>query len=58
MNGMAFAAVVLKQNRQLLLVHRETVSLYTTASLIKSEKHDTLRALFIFSCILAWITFA
>ncbi|MCG7866391.1 MAG: hypothetical protein JAY74_08440, partial [Candidatus Thiodiazotropha taylori] len=41
--GMSFAADVLKQNRQLILVLRETVSSYTAASLIENEKHDTLR---------------
>ena len=34
---------MLKQNRQLILVLHETVSPYTAASLIKNEKHDTLR---------------
>ena len=41
--GMSFAADVLKQNRQLILVLRETASSYTAASLIENEKHDTLR---------------
>ena len=41
--GMSFAADVLKQNRQLILVLRETVSPYTAASLNENEKHDTLR---------------
>ena len=41
--GMSFAADVLKQNRQLILVLRETVSSYTAASLIENDKHDTLR---------------
>ena len=40
---MSFAADVLKQNRQLILVLRETASSYTAASLIENEKHDTLR---------------
>ena len=40
---MSFAADVLKQNRQLVLVLRETVSSYTTACIIDNEKHETLR---------------
>ena len=38
-----FAADVLKQNRQLLLVLRETISSYTVACIIENEKHDTMR---------------
>ena len=41
--GMSFAADVLKQNRQLILVLRESVSSYTAASLIDNEKQETLR---------------
>ena len=41
--GASFAADVLKQNRQLILVLRETVSSYTTACIIENEKHETLR---------------
>ncbi|MCG7875882.1 MAG: RNase H-like domain-containing protein [Candidatus Thiodiazotropha endolucinida] len=41
--GMSFAADVLKQNRQLILVLRESVSSYTAACLIDNEKQETLR---------------
>ena len=41
--GMSFAADVLKQNCQLILVLRESVSSYTAASLIDNEKQETLR---------------
>ena len=41
--GASFATDVLKQNRQLILVLRETVSSYTTACIIENEKHETLR---------------
>lgn len=41
--GIYFAADVLKRNKQLILVLRETVSSYTTACMIENEKQDTLR---------------
>ena len=41
--GVSFAAYVLKQNRQLILVLRETISSYTVACIIENEKHDTMR---------------
>ena len=41
--GVSFAADVLKQNRQLVLVLRETVSSYTAACIKENEKHDTLQ---------------
>jgi hypothetical protein len=41
--GINFAADVMKQNRQLILVVRETVSSYTSACIIPDEKHDSLR---------------
>lgn len=41
--GMSFAADVLKRNRQLIFVVRETVTSYTAACLIDNEKHETLR---------------
>lgn len=41
--GVSFAADVLKQNRQLILVLRETISSYTVACIIENEKHDTMR---------------
>lgn len=43
MIGMSFAADIIKLNRQISLVLRETVSSYTVASLIENEKHDTFR---------------
>ena len=41
--GISFAADVMKQNKQLILVLRETVSSYTAACIIANEKSDTLR---------------
>ena len=41
--GVSFAVYVLKQNRQLVLVLRKTVSSYSAACIIENEKHDTLR---------------
>ena len=41
--GLSFAADVLKRNRQLIFVLRETVTSYTAACLIDNEKHETLR---------------
>jgi hypothetical protein len=41
--GIYFATDVLKRNKQLILVLRETVSSYTSACIIENEKHDTLR---------------
>ena len=41
--GISFAADVLKRNKQLILVVRETVSSYTTATVINNEKRETLR---------------
>ena len=40
--GISFAADVARRHRQLILVLRETVSLYTLITLIKSEKHEDL----------------
>ena len=41
--GLSFAADVLKRNRQLIFVVRETVTSYTAECLIDNEKHETLR---------------
>ena len=41
--GFSFAADVLRRNRQLIFVLRETVTSYTVASLIDNERHETLR---------------
>ena len=41
--GLSFAADLLKRNRQLIFVLRETVTSYTAACLIDNEKHETLR---------------
>ena len=49
--GVAFAADVLKRERQLILVLRETVTSYTRATIIDSEKKDSLREALISLCI-------
>lgn len=41
--GSTFAADVLKSNRQLILVVRESVTSFTTACIIETEKHTSLR---------------
>ena len=41
--GICFAADVLKQNRQLILLLRECVTSYTTTCLLNSEDHASLR---------------
>lgn len=41
--GISFAADVLKRNRQLVLVLRESTTSYTASCIISDEKHDTLR---------------
>ena len=42
--GVSFAADVIKRNRQLILVVRETSSSFTTSCLIDDERRDSLRA--------------
>lgn len=42
--GISFAADVIKRNRQLILVVRETTSSFTTSCIIEDERRDTLRA--------------
>ena len=41
--GVSFAADVIKRNRQLIFVVRETVSSYTSTCIVESERHDALR---------------
>ena len=41
--GISYAADVLKREKRLILVVRETVSSYTTACFIDDEKHESLR---------------
>ena len=48
--GTRYAADVLKRERQLIFVLRETVTSYTMTSIIPSEKADTLRS--ILGCLL------
>ncbi|XP_014678553.1 PREDICTED: uncharacterized protein LOC106818350 [Priapulus caudatus] len=49
--GVAFAADVLRRERQLVLVVREEVTSFTAACLIDSERHETLRDALILLCI-------
>jgi hypothetical protein len=49
--GSSFAADVIKSNRQLILLLRETVTSYTTACLIDSESAESLRSGLIRLCI-------
>jgi len=48
--GVSFAADVAGRHRQLILVLRETVSLYTLTTLIQSEKHEDLCNALILLC--------
>ena len=41
--GISFAADVLRRNRQFILVVRENISCYTSATVIANEQRDTLR---------------
>ena len=41
--GVSFAADVIKRQRQLILVLRECTTSFTSSCLIRDEKHDTLR---------------
>ena len=41
--GVSFAADVIKRDRQLIFVVRETVSSYTSTCIVESERHDALR---------------
>jgi hypothetical protein len=49
--GISFAADVMKRNKQLILVVRETTTSFTTSCIIENERHDTLRASLIFLCL-------
>ena len=49
--GISFAADVLKRERQKILVVRETVTSYTSAYLLKDERHETLREGLINLCV-------
>lgn len=49
--GFTFAADVLKRNKQLILVLRETSTSYTVASFIENEKRDTVRDSLICLCM-------
>ncbi|CAB3978164.1 Hypothetical predicted protein [Paramuricea clavata] len=49
--GLSFAADVMKRNKQLILVVRETTTSFTTSCIIENECHDTLRANLIFLCL-------
>jgi len=49
--GTSFAADVLRRNRQIVLVLRETVTSYTRTQLLADEKHDTLRSALICLCL-------
>ena len=49
--GVAFAADVIKRNRQLILVLRECVTSFTSSTLIDDERHQTLRDALIRLCI-------
>lgn len=49
--GISFAADVIKRNRQLILVVRETTSSFTTSCIIQDERRDTLRAGLIRLCL-------
>ena len=49
--GVSFSADVIKRNRQLILVVRETTTSFTTSCLIDNERHDTLRDALIRLCI-------
>ena len=41
--GVSFAADVIKRHRQLILVFRECTTSFTASCLVHDEKHDTLR---------------
>lgn len=49
--GISFAADVMKQAKQFILVLRECVTSYTVSSLLPNECHDTLRDALISLCI-------
>ena len=49
--GTSFCADVMRHNRQFVLVLRETVTSFTTATIIENEEHSTLRDNLIRLCI-------
>ena len=49
--GTSFAADVVRRNRQLILVVRECVTSFTTATLLDDERHETLRDALVRLCI-------
>lgn len=49
--GVSFAADVIKREKQLILVVRETVTSYTVSQIITNECHDTLRESLINLCV-------
>ena len=48
--GTSFAADIIKRNKQLILVLRETTTSYTAAQLINDEKHTSVRDALIIMC--------
>ena len=49
--GVTFAADVIKRNRQLIFVIRETVSSYTSTCVVESERHDALLDCIVRLCV-------
>lgn len=49
--GSSFAADVMRQNRQMIFVLRETVTSYTVTRIIENETHEALRSAIICCCI-------
>lgn len=49
--GVIFALDVLRPTRQMILVVRENVSSHTSACLVETERHETLRTALIRLCI-------
>ena len=49
--GVTFAADVIKRNRQLIFVIRETVSSYTSTCIVECERHDALRDCIVRLCV-------
>ena len=48
--GVSFAADILRRERQFIIVLRETVTSYTRALIVDSEKRECLREALIMSC--------
>jgi len=49
--GCSFTADIMKRNKQLIFVLRETVTSYTSSCIVDNERHDSLRAALIRMCI-------